>query len=923
MQATQSTTSPIDGNPLLVDTLLADKLHLPRPRPDAVPRPRLVEELDRAARGEVTVVCAPAGFGKTTLLATWARATERTVVWLSLDEGDADVNRFWHYLAAALDRARPGLRQAVTELLRTQASADAVLAATANELDDLDEDVVLVLDDVHLVSSVEVHQQLTALVDHLPAPLHLVLAGRSDPPLPLARWRAGGRLTELREADLRFTSEESVTLLRTSTTVTLSDDQLAALVRRTEGWAAGLQLAGLSLAGHPDPASFVQTFTGTHRFVLDYLTEEVLARQPDWLVRFLLETSVLERLSGPLCDAVCGRRDSQAVLERVERANLFLVPLDEVRQWWRYHHLFADLLRVRLQQDDPEHVPELHRAAASWAETHGLHEDAIRHWLAGGDSSRAAHVIEQHFDAALRSAEDTALSRWVSRLAPQTLQEHPRLLLIEAYWALIEGLLPATHELLDQAERACPPGFDDGFVPSVGRASSLVANVPAAIAVVRARLARLEGDPERSLAHGRRARALLTDEDRTLRSLLQWYVGAADWLHGRLEPAAAALRGLIEDLRASGERYVGMWSHYELGQILQAQGQLDAALRTFQDALRAANETDRILPPAGIAHVGTAEVRYQQGELDDALRHATEGARLCGKLSYALPSAIALAVLARVRWAAGDRAGAMAAADDAQRAVVPDVTSLLNPVGVTVAHLMLRSGRIAVAERWVCERGLTPDDAVDYLRERDHLVLVRVLLARGRAATAVPLLERLRALAVEQGRQGSVLEITVLLALARAGADDEPGAVRDLVDALTLATAEGHVQVFVDEGAALSALLARVTADREAMRVLGGTPSSREHLARVVEAVERHGGTVLARARPGGAAVAGLVTPLSPREMEVLRLIAAGRSNQAIAGELVVALDTVKRHVSHVLDKLGVQSRTQAVARARELGLLD
>jgi LuxR family maltose regulon positive regulatory protein len=381
--AEPSTTTPVEAAIPDPDRLLATKLHIPQLRPGFLARPRLLELLSEGTDAELTLVCAPAGFGKTSLLGDWARRSRRPVAWLSLDGGDCDPVRFWRYVAAALDRARPGIRRRVDALFRGgQPTPEAVVTGLVNGLVEGPETVVLVLDDYHLIEAPAVHDSLAVLLERLPPQLRLVLASRADPPLPLARLRARGQLTELREPDLRFTPEEAADLLRAAVGAELPETAVAALGDRTEGWAAGLQLAALSLQGHADVGAFVERFSGSHRFVLDYLTEEVLDRQPEQLRSFLLQTSILTRLSGELCDAVTGRTDGQQLLEQAERANLFLHPLDEVRGWWRYHHLFADLLRVRLAQEQPDRVPELHRAAAAWHEAQGLADEAIGHALA-------------------------------------------------------------------------------------------------------------------------------------------------------------------------------------------------------------------------------------------------------------------------------------------------------------------------------------------------------------------------------------------------------------------------------------------------------------------------------------------------------------------------------------------------------------
>jgi LuxR family transcriptional regulator, maltose regulon positive regulatory protein len=507
--------SPAEAAAAETDLLLATKLHLPRPRPGLLARARLLERLDRGMARELTLVCAPAGFGKTSLLGDWARHARRTVAWLSLDAGDDPV-RFWRYVAAALDGAGIAVGERLAPLLRGRqpASLEAVVTAIVNQLAVRPRETALALDDYHLIQARSVHQSLGFLLEHLPASLRLVVASRADPPLPLARLRARGQLAELRAADLRFTEEEAAALLHQTAGLHLPAGSVAALAARTEGWVAGLQLAGLSLQGHPDPAGFVAAFSGSHRYVLDYLAEEVLDRQPEPLRGFLLETSVLDRLSGPLCDAVTGRSDGQQLLEQAERANLFLIPLDGQRRWWRFHHLFADLLRARLQQTHPERVPRLHRAAAAWCEAHGLVDDAIRHALAAGDGVWAARLIEQHFDALLHRAEGATVDRWVAALPAELVRSRPRLRLAQAVWATVVGRVDEAEPLLADAEQALADVGEPSNGPSVGPAATLVANVSASIALTRAELARHRGDAERVVVFARQALAHLTEDER-------------------------------------------------------------------------------------------------------------------------------------------------------------------------------------------------------------------------------------------------------------------------------------------------------------------------------------------------------------------------------------------------------------------------
>jgi len=914
-------TTPIGVAASGGDALLATKLYVPGTQPGFVARPRLLERLEEGLARGLLLVCAPAGFGKSSLLADWARSGGLPVAWLSLDEGDNDPARFWRHVVAALGRARPGIAEQVAPLLGPPAprSFEGLVTALINQLAAQPGEVLLVLDDYHLVDVQAVHASLGFLLEHRPPGLHLVLASRADPPFGLARLRARGRLAELRDAGLRFTEQEAAALLREAVGADLPEAAVAVLAARTEGWVAGLQLAGLSLRGQVDVAGFVASFSGSHRFVLDYLAEEVLERQPEPVRGFLLETSVLERLSGGLCDAVTGRTDSQRLLEGIERANLFLVPLDAVRGWWRYHQLFADLLRARLRQQQPERVAGLHRAAAAWSEAHGLADDAVRHALAAGDAAWAARLAERYADELLLRGEGVTVRRWLAVLPAELVGSRPRLLLARARLALLSGRVEGVDELLDGAERALAEAADEPYEPSTGRAASLLANVPATMALDRAYLAELRGDADRAIAFGRRALAEIGEDEWMLQSNASGYLGVAEWLRGRLAAAERLLSATIAQWLRAGQRQLAVRTCHHLGQVQRAQGRPDAALGTYRQALEvAAPPGQPALPDAGIARVGLAEVAYQRGELDAALEHVTEGLGPCRQVVYTPPLATGLATLAWIRQAQGDLAGALDAIDEAE-GVAPSrgVATLLNPAPALRARLLLASGELAAAVRWTEQRGLGADDQPSYPHEPEYLVLARVLLAQDRPDQALGLLGRLHAAARAQGRLGSLIEIQALRALALAGGGEEAAAVAVLAEALTLACPQGYVRVFADEGAPMAALLGRlVAAQRTAQSAAGGVPL--DCLARLLRAFDAtHAG------RGGAAAVAGLVEQLTDRELQVLGLLAAGRSNQRIAGELVVSLDTVKKHVGRVLDKLGAANRTEAVARARELGLLS
>ncbi len=909
------------------DVILATKLHMPAWRPGLVARPRLAERLDEGLGRGLVLVCAPAGYGKTVLLADWAQRARPAATWLSLDGGDNDPARFWRHALAALDRARPGLADRMGPLLGPSAPArfEPLVTALINELaaGPGGDQVLLVLDDYHVIGAQQVHASVDFLLEHWPENLQLIVASRSDPPLALARLRARGQLAEVRAADLRFTAGEAAVLLRQVAGVpehALPDAAAAALAARTEGWAAGLQLAALSLRGQADVTGFVTAFTGSHRYVLDFLAGEVLDRQDEGLRAFLLETSVLDRLSGPLCDAVTGRAGSQHLLERIERAGLFLVPLDEVRGWWRYHHLFADLLRARLRAEQPGQVAQLHRNAAAWCEERRFADDAVHHAVCAGEMTWAALLIEQHFDEFFYlHGEGATIQRWLSALPDELIQSRARLLLVQAQLAADGGRVEAAASLLDAAERASVSTVDEPFEPTADRAGSLLANIPAGIALHQSYLAALRGDAEATAAFASQTLAELSEGEQTLSSIAEVNLAQAEWLCGGLAKAERAFVSGIARWRAGGQHTVTAWGCHHLGQVQRAQARLDAAVNTYQQALDAIAAPARPpLPTAGPAYVGLGEVAYQRNELDMAFRHTSEGIARCRQFAYTAPLAAGLVTLAWIRQASGDPAGALEAVGEAVQAA-PAPAGLLNPVPAQHARLLLAQGNLVGAAGWTKECGLAPGDEPDYPREAGYLVLARVLLAQGLPGQALALLDRLHAAAAAQDRAGSLIEIGALRALALAARGEEKAAVDALAGALTLGCPQGYVRVFADEGPPMAVLLGRLITAQRVGRAAARVPL--DCLARLQRAFDAGPSAPDHRPRTA-AAVRGIVEPLTSRELEVLQMLAAGMSNQGIARQLVVSLDTVKKHVSHVLGKLGAASRTEAVARARQLGLI-
>lgn len=916
------------------EELLATKLTIPRVRSGYLARSRLLKSLDEAMDRGLILVCTPAGFGKTTLIADWADQARRPVAWFSLEPDDSDPVRFWRYVVAAFEHAGVAVGRRVRSLLEAPrgVSSEDVATALLNELETRPDEVTLVFDDYHVIESRRVHDGMTFLADHLPPQLHVLIASRSDPPLPVARLRARGQLVELRAGDLRFTPQESADLLREVWDLDLSPESIVALESRTEGWAVGLQLAALSLRDRADPDAFVEAFTGTHRYVLDYLSEEVLARQPDPVRTFLLRTSILERLSGPLCDAVTRSSGGQGMLEDLERANLFLVPLDEERRWYRFHHLFADLLRARLQQTETDLVPELHRRAAAWCEQHGLIDEAVHHALRSDDATWAARLVEQHLGETLGRAEEAHVERWLSQLPDHAVRSRPALCLAKGLRQLFRGRLDSVEQWLAHAERAFErdqesPEF--GVLTEVGT----VMKVPAAIALLRSELAGARGDPEGMAEYAASALTEIAEDEHGPRFWARWLSGAeAQLMRGRVAEAERDSAELLSEGRAALDPHPGMVSCLSwLGQVQEARGRLGPALRTYREALRMVTQAPRVWPSgpaastyvftsnyAGLAHLGIARVLYERDRLDDALQHVTQGVELGGQEIWFREHALVLS--AWIRQAIGQAEPALAAMNEASRLQAgPQVNNLWHPAAPERARLLLAQGQTAEAERWTEEVGLTEDDEVSYLRERDHLVLARVLLARSHPDRALPLLSRLDDLAVSQGRLGSVIQIRAVRSLALQSAGDHEGALALLADALSLARPERHSRVFADEGGTMAALLQSLMRARRG-RGAGASRPEHEHLTRVVRAFRPSASHPEMSAPARGAA--GPIEPLTQREREVLASMAAGMRNRQIADELVVTVDTVKRHVSHIFHKLGSANRMEAVARARELHLI-
>jgi LuxR family maltose regulon positive regulatory protein len=901
--------------------LLTTKLYVPRAHPNLVPRPRLGELLNEGMGRKLTLISAPAGFGKTTLMSEWRMmhlGSEYPLAWVSLEEGDNDLMRFLTYLIAALQTIEADIGEVALLSLRSPrpSPVEAVMTSLINEIASIPQDFALVLDDYHVIESQAIHDAVTFLLEHMPPQMHLVIASRTEPPLSLSRLRAGGQTIELRAPDLRFTSEEAAAFLTDAMDLDLSAEDMAALDARTEGWIAGLQLAALSMQRREDIVGFIAAFTGDDRYVLDYLIEEVLHLQPERTRTFLLQTSILERLSGPLCDAIIGDDDGQQMLESLEQANLFLIPLDNRRHWYRYHHLFADMLRHRLRRTQPERVFELHRRAGEWHENHGLVEDAIGHALAAGDAAWAARLVEQNTATVVMRSEGAKLMRWLEALPEELVRSRPRLSVAYAIAALFGGRLDAVEPLLRDAERTLGGSPEtSGVSPTDSESVGWLADVPSCVAIIRGDLARMRGDAPCAIKLSRQALTHLPEDSTYLRSKALWNLGVSTWMKGDLTTAEQAFGKLTAGERTTSNAYLRLLAAYGLGRLRAVQGRLLEAEKAYRWALRPEMGKGKPqLPVAGWACLGVGELLREWNNLDAATRYLMEGLELGKWVGAAGPLTITYTALARVKQAQGDTSGALDAIERARQSAQDfQVHDPLNPLGAHLARTQLAQGDVAAAARWVRERKLGVDDELTYMREVEHLVLARVLIAQDKPGEALRLLGRLLSAAHAAGRIGTVIEILVLQALLLQAEGATTRAVRILGDALSLAEPEGCVRIFVDEGAPIAALLRRVLSAGISPKYVGMLLST---LRQNAEDPQR-----LTEADiPKDAQL--MLELLSERELEVLRLIASGLSNGEIAQELYVTPGTAKRHAHNIYRKLEVRSRTQAIARARDLNLI-
>ena len=925
--------------PILAVPILATKLYIPPPPPKVVLRTRLIERLNEAlsAGGTpgVTLISAPAGFGKTTLVSEWVAGCGKPAAWLSLDEGDSDPTRFLIYLVRALQTIAPNIGEGALSALHASQSqsppTEAILTALLNEIITLPEDFILVLDDYHVIDSKPVDHALTFLIEHLPPQMHLVITTREDPALPIPRLRARSQLIELRAADLRFTSSEAAEFLNQVMDLHLSAEDVAALEDRTEGWIAGLQLAALSMRGRQDVAEFIQAFAGDNRYIVDYLIEEVLQRQPEAVRSFLLQTSILDRLNGPLCDAVTGESGGKARLEILQRGNFFLVPLDDKGHWYRYHHLFAHVLHMHLTTEQADQVPALHRRASKWYEQNGSAADAIRHALAGEDFERAAGLIEMAAPALHRMRQEATVLGWMKTLPEELFRARPVLSIQYVGTVMSNGGVEGVEARLRDAERWLGMIDDRGeradAAWDTAPAEMVVVNeeefrrLPGAIAMYRAGLALARGDVPETVRYARRVFDLAPEDDHLGRGGAAGLMGLAFWTDGDLETAHRTFADGMAHLQKAGNISDAVGGVLALADIRIAQGRLREAMHTYEQALQLAREhgTPTLRGTADM-YVGMSELEREYNDLPAATQHLLRSKEQGEHTGFPQNPYRWRVAMARIREAQGDLDGALDLLEEAEPLYVSDFFPNVLPIAALKARVWIAQGRLDEALDWARERRLSSEDDLSYLREFEHITLARILLARYKSdrtdssiLEAIGLLERLLKAAQEGGRMGSAIEILVLQALAYHAQGDLPAALLPLGQALTLAEPQGYVRMFLDEGPPMARLL-REAAGRGILpdytgKLLAGFEAERQRTV----------GEWPLPTLPGSQP---LIEPLSQRELEVLRLFKTELSGPEIANQLMIALSTVRTHTKSIYSKLNVNNRRAAVKRAAELNLI-
>ena len=894
--------------------ILVTKLFIPATRPELVPRPRLIEQLNRCTDCKLTLVSAPAGFGKTTLVAEWLHTinndSNSNFAWFSLDDRDNDFTRFLTYFIASLNQTNGNEstlgKGALTMLQSPQPPpSEATLTSLINEIATLPDRIILVLDDYHLIDTQSIHDALTFFLENLPPTMHLVIATREDPLLPLSRLRARGQLTELRATDLRFTNSEAAEFLNHVMGLELSTKDIAALEKRTEGWIAGLQLAAISLRGQADTSKLIQAFTGSNRLVLDYLIEEVLNQQSQEIQNFLLQTSILNQLNGSLCDALTGQDNGQQVLETLERANLFIIPLDEERRWYRYHHLFADLLQQRLKSSPEINIQDIHIRARNWFSKHGMEKDALRHSLIAEDFEEAAKLINRLSMEAVQKGEYRTVSDWINSLPYDIQQKHPFLWALDVWALRMEGQFEAAETRISEVEEALKnPGH---------RASADLETIKGLINSHKAYIAFIRGNLEETISIARESLAQLPQDMLVIRTLTALYLGVALRYQGNLKEALEIYLNTLPDGKQLVGSSIAVFCFLHLSDLYYDLGELHKSKDMAEQAIQFTNQhTGRPdWPFTGHAYVCVGRILRQWGRLTEALEVIQRGVGLCRQWNVADVLALACNELADIKFSLGEKELAQAALRESLQTYQDFSPWASGLVSAHQAKHSLGFGEIEPAIEWLGGTDLSANSPIDLSRDIELLTMARVFIAQNKLDEGLALLERISEVSDEIGKKYTSLEAMILQAKAFFIRDDTEKAMERLEQALTLGETEEYVQIFVDEGPTMARLLyealSHEIAPNYVQRLLKAFP---------VEESEKAGSP-----QPQGPN-SELIEPLSERELEVLQLIAEGLSNQEISSRLYLSLNTIKTHTRNIYGKLGVNNRTLAGARARALGIL-
>jgi len=904
--------------------ILATKLYIPPPQPSTILRTRLLEQLNRGLQHKLTLVSASAGFGKTTLISEWVQQCERPIAWLSLDESESDLNRFLNYLIAALQTIEDFEGKELTSLLQSSSPAivESTLTILINEVATLKNPIILVLDDYHVIDSKAVDDAVGFLLSHQPPQIHIVIASREDPSLPLARLRARNQLTELRVADLRFNHAETDQFFSQLSGITLADDEVSALESRVEGWAAGLQLAAVSARGSNNGTHFIRTFAGSHQFVLDYLLEEILYQQSEDIQNFLLSTSILSRLCSSLCEAVVNIKSTSGkkFLAHIQLANLFIVPLDDKRQWFRYHHLFAEALLARLKTQQPDKIKILNQRASAWYEENDLLDEAIRHAFAADDYERVANLCELAWPEMDLSLQTETWFSWVKTLPENIIEARPVLNVNYAWALLYVGELEAALTRLEKIEAQLEQTNNNfantdklpvGIIVFDNKQYNLL---PATVASAKGYHAQSLGDVTSTIKYTRQTLALLPSDDHFKRGGATALLGLAYYSIGELKSAFQTFSDSIDSIKKSGHGLYVIGGTFVLADIRIAQGRIHDAKRLYENALKFVQEQES--PPPGTAYIylGLGQIYLEQGDGDTAKGYLQRSEEIGEKVDLQYWQFRLCLAQAQVKRSAGNLTSALDLLTQAEklyyRSAVPD----LKPIAARKVRIWLEQGKLSKALAWQQEQNISIDDELSYQHEFEHLTLVRILIAQFKDKQeshfiheAITLLDRLLTAANEGDRKKSVIEIHMLKSLALHAQEEMQTALKSLEDALHLAKSENFICTFIGEGETITKLLSEA-----AVRKI-----EPEYVVKLL--------SVLNPQQSGGKTLPSenlQLDPLSERELKVLELIAQGLSNKEICEKLHLALDTIKGHNRRIFSKLQVQRRTEAVAKARALELL-